>query len=435
MISISAHTQGCLAAIAAPEGEGARTFTQVYPEAAAADAQAADHRRQSGALLSRLDGLVVAVKDLFDIRGQTTWAGSVVLRNEPAAAADAPVVASLRRAGAVIVGKTNMTEFAYSGLGLNPHFGTPANPYQRHIKHRIPGGSSSGAAVAVSDGMADIGLGTDTGGSVRIPAALCGLVGWKPSQRRIALTGVWPLAPSFDSVGVIARSVALCADADAVLATPLPASAVAAPGRLRLARLRGYIETELDPEVERAYQDALTRLGDAGVRVEDVTVPELERMPRELPGVTMPTYEAYHVHEQLLSRAAGAYDPRVRARLELGRGITAAQYATAVGVRRALQRAAADALRGFDAFVLPTVAIVAPPIDAFDNDERYLAVNRKVLRNTSLLNFLDGCAISLPCHAPRMAPVGISIAGLETADTRVLGVARGLEAILSPPAV
>ena len=430
MISKSAHTERCLTAIAAPDGEGARAFTQIYAEAAAAEALAADRRQRSGQLLSRIDGAVVAVKDLFDVAGQTTWAGSVVLRNESAAAADAPAVASLRRAGTVIVGKTNMTEFAYSGLGLNPHFGTPANPFQRHVKRRIPGGSSSGAAIAVTDGMADIGLGTDTGGSVRIPAALCGLVGWKPTARRIPLTGVWPLAPNFDSVGVIAHSVALCADADAVLA-PMPAVAALPVDRVQLARLRGYIETELDPEVERAYEDALGRMRDAGVQIVDVAIAELERMPRELPGVTMPTYEAFHVHEQLLARAADAYDPRVRARLELGRGITAEQYATAAMVRQALQVAAAAALHAFDGFLLPTVAIIAPPFDAIDSDERYLAINRKVLRNPSLLNFLDGCAISLPCQPRASAPVGLSIAGLGVSDARILAVAQTLEPIVS----
>lgn len=427
------HTERCLAAIAEPSGEGARTFTQVYAQSALADADAADRRRQRGESSSPIDGRVVAVKDLFDVAGQITWAGSVVLRDAPAANADAPAVAQLRRAGAVIIGKTNMTEFAYSGLGLNPHFGTPANPYQRSHQPRIPGGSSSGAAIAVTDGMADIGLGTDTGGSVRIPAALCGMCGWKPTARRISLAGVWPLAPSFDSVGVIARDLETCIAADGVLAAPLPAAAATPLNRLQIARLRGYIETELDPEVSGAYERAIQRLTDAGVSITDISVPELERMPRELPGVIMPTYEAFHTHERLLDRYAQAYDPRVLARLELGRCISAEQYEAAGAIRKRLQRAAAEALQTFDAFLLPTVAVVAPPFDVFDSDERYLAINRKILRNTSLINFLDGCAITLPCHAEGVAPVGLSVTGIGLTDARVLAVARALESSVILP--
>jgi len=216
-----------------------RTFTQVYAESALSAVTAADERQRRRLVLPPVDGTVIAVKDLFDVRDQTTWAGSVVLRNGPPAIADAISVARLRLGGAVIIGKTNMTEFAYSGLGMNPHFGTPANPFARAQLRRIPGGSSSGAAVAVADGMADVGLGTDTGGSMRIPAALCGLVGWKPAARRISLDGVWPLAPTFDSVGVIAKSARICAAADAALtATPTTAVAIAPP-QLRLGRLRG----------------------------------------------------------------------------------------------------------------------------------------------------------------------------------------------------
>jgi aspartyl-tRNA(Asn)/glutamyl-tRNA(Gln) amidotransferase subunit A len=428
--TINAHTRRCLAAIAASGGEGSRTFTQVYAQSALTEADAADQRHQRGTALSRVDGSAVAVKDLFDVAGQTTWAGSMVLRDAPAAVADAPAVASLRRGGSVIVGKTNMTEFAYSGLGLNPHFGTPANPYRRAVQRRIPGGSSSGAAIAVTDGMADIGLGTDTGGSVRIPAALCGLVGWKPSARRISLAGVWPLAPTFDSVGVIARSVNVCIDTDAVLAEAMSMAAPPPLNRLRLARVRGYIETELDSEVADAYESAILRLARAGVQIVDLNIPSLERVPRELPGVTMPTYEAFRTHEKLLAQCAEAYDPRVRYRLELGRRISAEEYAAAASVRKELQRAATDALQDFDAWLLPTVAIVAPPFAVFDSDERYLAINRKVLRNASLINFLDGCAITLPCHEGDSPPVGLSIAGLQVRDARVLAIAKSLEPIV-----
>jgi len=424
-------TRRCLAAIAAPEGEGSRTFTQVYERAALEAAAAADLRHREHAPRSPIDGCIVAVKDLFDVRGQTTWAGSRVLQSSPPAPTDAPAVSRLRQGGAVIIGKTSMTEFAYSGVGLNPHFGTPANPYGRSSgERRVPGGSSSGAAVAVSDGMADIGLGTDTGGSVRIPAALCGLIGWKPTARRISLEGVWPLARTFDSVGVIARSVQTCIDADAVLtAAPIGAEAKP-PKQLRLGRLRGYVETELEAPVARAYERALDRLEQAGVQLIDLDVPELERAIREHPGVTMTTYEAFQAHAELLERYADLYDPRVRTRLELGRNITAEQYEEAAAVRRELQAAASRALRAVDACLYPTVRITAPPFSAFEADVDYVTLNRALLRNTSLFNLLDGCALSLPCHDAGQAPVGLSIAGSALADARILSIAHTLEPLV-----
>ncbi|HEY6451761.1 MAG TPA: amidase [Steroidobacteraceae bacterium] len=425
-------TSRCLAAIAATDGEGARVFTQVYAHSALLDAAAADRRRASGRALSPIDGRVIAVKDLFDVLGHTTWAGSLVRRDAPPASADAQVVSRLRRAGAVIIGKTNMTEFAYSGIGLNPHYGTPANPFGRAMRRRIPGGSSSGAAVAVADGMAEMGLGTDTGGSVRIPAALCGLVGWKPTARRISLDGVWPLAPSLDSVGVIAKTVRSCAEADAVLTAPPAAAAVLQP-HLRLARLRGYIEDDMEPTVRRAYEQALLRLAAADVELVDVAVPALERVPREHPGVVIAGREAFDVHQALLDRSADLYDPRVRSRLELGRNITLERYTAAQATRHAVQQLAAQALEPFDAWLLPTVTRVAAPFSAVESDDDYLEVNRALLRNTSLINFLDGCAISLPCQERDEPPVGLSIAALSGRDSHALAVAQRLEPFVTAP--
>jgi aspartyl-tRNA(Asn)/glutamyl-tRNA(Gln) amidotransferase subunit A len=329
----------------------------------------------------------------------------------------------------VIIGKTNMTEFAFSGIGLNPHFGTPANPYERSKLRRIPGGSSAGAAVAVSDGMAEIGLGTDTGGSVRIPAALCGLVGWKPTARRISLDGVWPLAPTFDSVGVIAASVRHCADADAVLTGTPPADSVSAD-QLRIARLGGYVESELDPIVAQSYQRALDRLAEVGVRIVELDLPELRQVPRQQPGVTMTTYEAFQTHAALLDKYGDLYDPRVRSRLELGRPITRQQYDAASELRGELQLAFGKALQGFDAVVYPTVKITAPRFSAFESDADYVAINRALLRNTSLLNLLDGCALTLPCHEDGGLPVGLTLAGPGGADQRILAVAQTLEPIV-----
>jgi aspartyl-tRNA(Asn)/glutamyl-tRNA(Gln) amidotransferase subunit A len=425
----------CLAAIAATEGEGARAFTQVYEQTALVEAATADRRREQGSPLSAIDGTVIAVKDLFDVQGHTTWAGSRALQNAPAARTDAPAVARLRLGGGVIIGKTNMTEFAFSGIGLNPHFETPANPYGRGVLRRIPGGSSSGAAVAVSDGMADIGLGTDTGGSVRIPAALCGLVGWKPTARRISLEGVWPLAPTFDSVGVIASSVRRCADADAVLTATAPADGMPATespsaNRLRIARLGGYVESDLDPFVAQSYERALERLAEAGVRIDELDLPELEQVQRQQPGVIMTTYEAFQTHAALLDDYGELYDPRVRSRLELGRQITRQQYDAASELRRQLQLAFGKALQGFDACVYPTAKITAPPFSAFESDADYVAINRALLRNTSLLNLLDGCALTLPCHENSGPPVGLSLAGPGGTDSMILEAARALEPVV-----
>src|SRR5947199_2326760 len=224
-----------LARIGDPKGEGARACLTVYTEAAHAAADAADARANSGISLGPLDGAIVTIKDRFDVTGEPTRAGSRIMADAPPAKADAPVVRRLRAAGAVIVAKTNMTEFAFSGGGANPHYGTPGNPADRA---RIPGGSSSGAAVAAADGMCQIAIGTDTGGSTRIPAALCGIVGFKPSQWRVPTTGAYPLSYMLDSVGPLARTVADCAGADAVLAgqesaplepTPVPGLRLGVP--------------------------------------------------------------------------------------------------------------------------------------------------------------------------------------------------------------
>src|SRR3954462_13612488 len=204
-----------LAKIADPKGEGARACLTAYADAARAAADAADARAGAGISLGSMDGAIVSIKDLFDVAGEPTRAGSRILADAPPAKTDAPIVRRLRAAGAVIVAKTNMTEFAFSGVGMNPHYGTPGNPADRA---RVPGGSSSGAAVAAADQMCDIAIGTDTGGSTRIPAALCGIVGFKPSQWRVPTEGAFPLSFTLDSIGPLARSVEACAKADAVMA-------------------------------------------------------------------------------------------------------------------------------------------------------------------------------------------------------------------------
>src|SRR6202030_390940 len=215
-LSARDRLEQALVRIADPNGEGGEACLTVYADAARAAGDAADARAKNGVSLGPLDGAIVSIKDLFDVAGEPTRAGSKILADEASpAAADAPVVRRLRAAGAVIVAKTNMTEFAFSGIGANPHFGTPGNPRDRA---RVPGGSSAGAPVAVADGMCEIAIGSDTGGSVRIPAALCGIVGFKPSRQRVPTAGAFPLSTTLDSIGPLANSVADCAKADAVMA-------------------------------------------------------------------------------------------------------------------------------------------------------------------------------------------------------------------------
>ncbi|WP_281352687.1 amidase [Skermanella pratensis] len=311
-------TEAAFDRIADPAGEGARVFIladiAVNRAAALAQAEASDRLRKAGIVPSPLAGLPISVKDLFDIAGQVTTAGSAVLKDAAPAAADAPVVARLRAAGAVIVGRTNMTEFAFSGLGVNPHYGTPGNPRDRD---RIPGGSSSGAAVSVTDGMAAAAIGSDTGGSVRIPAAFCGLAGFKPTQARVPRTGALPLSRTLDTVGPLARSVACCALLDAVLAGESPAMPNAVPDAAPVAGLRLAVPQEivldgLDATVSAAFSDALSRLSGAGARITDLSVPALARIPAVNAKGGFVTSEALAWHKDLIASRGAGYDPASR---------------------------------------------------------------------------------------------------------------------------
>src|SRR6187402_265788 len=268
--------EAALARIADPKGEGARACLTVYAETAQAAADAADARAKAGISLGPLDGTIVTIKDLFDVKGEPTRAGSRTEVDAQPATADAPVVRRLRAAGAVIVAKTSMSEFAFSGVGMNPHYGTPGNPADRA---RVPGGSSSGAAVAAADQMCEIAIGTDTGGSTRIPGALCGIVGFKPSAWRVPTDGAFPLSYSLDSIGPIARTVEDCAKADAVMAgeefAPLKAARVAG---MRLGVPQGLLLTEWDNTVGTRFGAARKKLADAGARISDEPMPLLDEM-------------------------------------------------------------------------------------------------------------------------------------------------------------
>jgi len=422
-----------LARIALPSGEGARSFTAVYAESARAAADAQDKLRKAGYVASPLAGLPVSIKDLFDVAGERTLAGSTALDDRPPADEDAPVVARLRAAGAILIGRTNMTEFAFSGVGINPHYGTPGNPHDRRL---IPGGSSSGAAVSVGDGAAIVAIGSDTGGSVRIPAALCGLVGFKPTQPRIPRDGVIPLSTTLDSIGPLANSVACCAIADAVMAGEPPGALGWAPAPLpvaglRLGVLQGFVLDGLAPEVASAFADACAGLSRAGARVVDLPLAELNEIPAINASGGFAPIEAYAWHRPLLARRGADYDPRVRTRIERAAGMTAVEYINLCAARADLILRLRARTAPFDALLMPTVAITAPPIAAFERDEDYRHLNALILRNPSVINFLDRCAITIPIHPAGSPPVGLMVVGEHGADRRLLALAHGIEAALA----
>lgn len=418
--------EACLEAIADPKGEGSRTYLKVYADAARAAAEEADARRRRGDHGGELLGVPLSIKDLFDVAGETTRAGSVVLTGAAAATCDAVCVRRLREAGAIVIGRTNMTEFAYSGLGLNPHYGTPRNPFDRE-SGRIPGGSSSGAAISVTDGMAAVGIGTDTGGSVRIPAALCGLAGFKPTARRVSTQGMLPLAPSLDSIGPIARTIDCCERVDAVLAgEAFREGATPALSTLRLGVLEGYVLEDLDATVAAIFDRALRTIADAGGVVESVAFPELWHVPS---GNQFAAAEAFRWHRVLLGREGRGYDRHVSARIWHGAAMLAADYLDMMRLRQEMMLAAERAFAGFDAILLPTTQWTAPTIVSLEeSDEAYFEANGAMLRNTSLINYLDGCAATVPCHAPGEMPVGLMVAGLAGRDKAILRVSRAIEA-------
>ncbi|MEM7275405.1 MAG: amidase [Actinomycetota bacterium] len=431
-LTARALLDACVGRIDDPSGEGARAFLTV-DRAATAAADAIDAFRAAGGTPTPLAGLPIAVKDLFDVAGQTTTAGSVVLADRPAAVRDAPVVARVRAAGAVVVGRTNMTEFAYSGLGLNAHYDTPTSPWDR-ATGRIPGGSSSGSAVAVADGMAAVALGTDTGGSCRIPAAFCGITGYKPTASRIPRQGVVPLAQSLDSVGPLGPTVDCCAIIDDILAggTGDVSQGAPPPDRLRLAVLGDLVTDDLDAEVAAAHEAALSALSAAGIELVEVPFPELLELPTINRAGGLAAAEAYAWHRSLLADDGDRYDQRIRVRIAAGAEIGAADYLDVLAARDRLIATAADRLVGFDAFVLPSVAIVPPPIGAFSDDDpaHYSRLNLLALRNTSVGNFLDTCAISMPATPEGAAPVGLMLMGRPNGDQELLAAARTVEAAL-----
>ncbi|HEV3010224.1 MAG TPA: amidase, partial [Burkholderiales bacterium] len=371
-------TEQALERIADPAGEGKRAFLKPYAEAALAEADFSDRLRKGGVRRSPVDGLPVSLKDLYDVAGDVTRAGSKILNQK--AEKDAAAVARLRAAGAVFVGRTNMVEFAFGTTGINPHYGTPKNPWDRKTG-RIPGGSSSGAAVAQADGMCVMALGSDTRGSIRIPSAFCGITGFKPTTRRVPREGAFPLSYTLDSVGPLANSVACCAVYDSILAgePPEPLPELTAKG-LRFLVPKTEVREGLDGEVASAFQSALDKLARAGAVITEKPVPAFDRQAEYFKGGGYAGAEAYAIHRKNAGRLA-EYDPRVAKRVLLAKDLSAADYVDFGLLRAEFQREIEAITAPFDAFLLPTVPCIAPPIAEVDaSDEAYFRWNMRILR-------------------------------------------------------
>jgi aspartyl-tRNA(Asn)/glutamyl-tRNA(Gln) amidotransferase subunit A len=407
--------------------ESQSVFTRLYRDEALQAAAHADVMRMSGETISALAGMPISIKDLIDVAGETTMAGSVVLEGHPPATADAPVVARLRAAGAAIIGKTNMNEFAFSGVGINPHYGTPANPADTS---RITGGSSSGAAASVGIGACVAAIGSDTGGSIRIPAALCGLVGFKPTQRRVPTAGTIPLSSTLDTLGPIARSVADCLLVDSLIADdPLTPRALQLVG-LRFAVPEDLVMDDIDDVVARAFTATLSKLSAAGATIIEVPM----KMFAEARRINwFPPIEAWAWHQRLLEQHQDRYDYRVVERIRLGAKYKPQDVKELHAARAAWIAQVHKAMEGYDAMLMPTVPIVAPRTEALlASDDAFWQANRLLLRNPSLINLLDGCALSLPCHRQGDLPVGLTVAGAAMSDAKVIGIGIAIERALAP---
>jgi aspartyl-tRNA(Asn)/glutamyl-tRNA(Gln) amidotransferase subunit A len=425
-----ALVEECLSRIADPGGEGSRAFTKVYDDQARASADAMDALRRAGRAPGPFAGIPVSIKDLFDVAGEPTAAGSIVLAAAPAAASHAPIVQRLLSAGMVLIGRTNMTEFAFSGVGINPHYGTPLSPFDR-ATGRIPGGSSSGAAVSVSDGMALAAIGTDTGGSCRIPAAFCGVTGTKPTARRVPTAGCLPLAPSLDSIGPLAPSVACCAAVDAILSGEVWSAVAERPAAgLRLALPTNVGLEYFDAPTERSFDRAVDRMDRAGVLIDRRRISALDAIDgvHVKGGYAVP--EAYAFHQEMLARSGHLYDPRVADRIRPGATMPVADYIRLREARPGIIAQFEAELAAYDALLMPTVPIAPPPVAAFAQDADYRRLNAIILRNPAMVNFLDGCAISVPCHEPGAPPAGLMLVCPAMGDRGLFAIAQAVERVL-----
>lgn len=406
-------------------------FIRRFDDAAQVAARAVDASRDAGLPLGPLAGLPISVKDLFDVAGHPTTAASRAMDDALSAPRDCGAVARLRSAGAVLVGHTNMSEFAFSGVGINPHHGTPRNPVSPDGATLIPGGSTSGGAVSVSTGACWAALGSDTGGSIRIPAALQGLVGFKNTQRLTPLDGAVPLSTTLDTACAITRSVADAALVHGVLSGRPRASL---PRPLRTTRFAVPTTVMLDglePAVAEAFEQSLAVLRQAGAWIEDIELPALSELAGLQAQGGFAAAESWAWHRQRLSVREADYDPRVATRIRRGAQISAADYIDLQRARRDWIARIEQAVQGFDALLSPTVPMTAPALaPLIASDELFFRTNGLLLRNPSVVNMLDGCALSLPCNSPECLPVGLMVWGLALRDDQVLDASLAIESAL-----
>ena len=402
--------------------------------AAARSASEVGFKGQSGAI-GALAGLPVSVKDLFDVQDQVTLAGSTALTGAAPAVADCPAVARLRKAGGLIAGRTNMSEFAFSGVGINPHYGSPANPADPEVA-RITGGSSSGAAVSVATGAAFVGLGSDTGGSIRIPAALCGLVGFKSTASLVPTKGALPLSTTLDTVCALTRSVRDAVTVHEILADRRVTLAGKPLSASRFAVARTLMQDGLDESVALAFDNSLRVLRAAGAQVIEIPLAELSELANINASGGLSAAESYAWHRELIATKQALYDPRVALRILKGASMSAADYIDLLAARHNWMGRMNVLLAGFDAVLSPTVPMVAPPLAGLiDDDVNFFRVNGLLLRNTAVVNMLDGCAISVPCFAPphkaTQLPVGLMLWQAAMHDNAILDASLQVEAALN----
>jgi len=425
------YVSKCIENIQSPSGEGARAFLRVSEAEALAVAESQDVLLKNGLQLEPLAGITVSIKDLFDIAGQVTASGSTILKNNDPAIADADVVSRIRNAGGIVVGRTNMTEFAYSGLGLNPHFGTPLNPYDRN-KGRIPGGSTSGGAISVTDQMATIAIGSDTGGSCRIPAALCGVVGFKSTASRYSMAGILPLSRSLDSVGMLAPTVQCCQIIDGILFEGVKKNNPEIPiNRLNIGVLENVVLEGIDPDVKRNYLRTIEILENSGAHLRPINSTVIDRIIQLQGQPKIVSAEANSEFENILAHMGEGVDPRVSTRIAKGKDISSAVYIQTLLERKMLIQAWQQEFLNDDVWIMPTVPVIAPLLNDLHSDEEYFKFNALMLRNPGLINFLDGCAISLPNHLSGEPPTGVMLASLGGSDESLLGCGIVIEKLLS----
>ncbi|AZV20025.1 amidase [Mesorhizobium sp. M7A.F.Ce.TU.012.03.2.1] len=430
MQSVRDHLEIILARLAARAGEE-HVFTKLYAEAARAAADASDARKRASVTLGPLDGTIVSIKDLFDVAGEPTTAGSLMRKTAAPAQSDAAIVSRLRQAGAVIIGKTNMTEFAFTAIGDNQHFGTPGNAVDAS---RIPGGSSSGAGVSVGEGTSEISIGSDTGGSIRIPASLNGVVGFKPTARRVPLTGAFPLSATLDSIGPLARTVAQCAAADAVMAgevLPTALTPIALAG-LRIGIPRGVLFEETEDEVATAFDRCLGKIEQTGARIADLSIDDLlADLRAATKRGSIAAMEGAEVHADWLATGASVpVDPHVSGPLSRAAMLPTPVYIRAMRRRTALVAAMDERLASVDVLALPTTPVTAPTIVSMaDGAELRDRTEGLLLRNTQVANQFDLCAISIPMPGTPL-PAGLMLVARNGHDRRLLRIAAEIEQLL-----